>query len=721
MKRLSTVIIIIAMALASLAAVSCGKENDDATLTGIFTKTGVDLGENFWTNGTLAFSDGKLCVVGELRDDNSPAMAVVNTADMTVSVEKLPTSGSASDLAVGNDAVLCVVNRFDEEAFRTVFTLECVKDGNVVFSLAADDVFGLGENFWGNVLAAAGDGCWYAAGNKTFAVISSDGTTERTEELPEQASGIAVDRNGTLHVWGMGYHMILSDGRLENSSEWLDAAGSGSLFFGEGHDFYRTDENGIGYGDLTENGVDTGEIMNFVNSSLVWSGNRKLAVADPETIYMYGSDGVGGERGLWKYTKTDDRLLTDMKVVKVTYIENGRNMIPLAAVKFNQSQNEYYIKCEEYASKNSTGDWQSLMSRLDADIVAGKVGDIISMSDPDSITKYASKGLFTDLYELPGFGKDKIFGCVSEAMERDGILAAIPQEFVLNTLAVQKGTVGEDFDVGKIIELAENSGGKRLFMAINRAAVNGQMLNSVLNECVDVSAGKCDFSSGAFTDYLDYLMTLPENDEDAMYDGANHYASGKIMFYQARIGAISDYAMTLNIFGDAGADICGYPSRDGGRAELYADSYYSVVKKSRVKDGAAAFMTYLLSPDCTIDEMRGMRNIPSLKATMKAWEESEGKMYYYFYKNDINRWSADTNPIDETEMGEPGVCVKVDRELFDSFYEYLDGAHVFGNMPQSITDIVVEEMDAFLSSAKSASETADIISNRVSLYLSEKN
>ena len=721
MKRLSRVIIIIAMTLASLAAVSCGEESDDALLTGVFTKTGVDLGEGFWTNGTLAFSDGKLCVVGELLDDNSPAMAVVNTADMTVSVEKLPTSGSASDLAVGNDAVLCVVNRFDEEAFRTVFTLECVKDGNVVFSLAADDVFDLGENFWGNVLAAAGDGCWYAVGNKTFAVISSDGTTERTEELPEQASGIAVDRNGTLHVWGMGYHMILSDGRLESSSEWLDAAGSGSLFFGEGHDFYRTDENGIGYGDLTENGVDTGEIMNFVNSLLVWSGNRKFAVADPETIYMYGSDGVGGERGLWKYTKTDDRLLTDMKVVKVTYIENGRNMIPLAAVKFNQSQNEYYIKCEEYASKNSTGDWQSLMSRLDADIVAGKVGDIISMSDPDSITKYASKGLFTDLYELPGFGKDKIFGCVSEAMERDGILAAIPQEFVLNTLAVQKGTVGEDFDVGKIIELAKNSGGKRLFMAINRAAVNGQLLNSVLYECVDVSAGKCDFSSGAFTDYLDYLMTLPENDEDAMYDGANHYAAGEIMFYQARIGAISDYAMTMNIFGDAGADICGYPSRDGGRAELSAGSYYSVVKKSRVKDGAAAFLNYLLSPDCTIDDARGMREIPSLKATMKSWEESEGKMYYYFYKNNINRWSADTNPIDETEMGEPGVCVKVDRELFDSFYEYLDGAHVFGNMPQSITDIVVEEMDAFLSSAKSASETADIISNRVSLYLSEKN
>ena len=55
MKRLSTVIIIIAMTLVSLAAVSCGEESDDALLTGVFTKTGVDLGEGFRTNGTLAF------------------------------------------------------------------------------------------------------------------------------------------------------------------------------------------------------------------------------------------------------------------------------------------------------------------------------------------------------------------------------------------------------------------------------------------------------------------------------------------------------------------------------------------------------------------------------------------------------------------------------------------------------------------------------------------
>ena len=197
------------------------------------------------------------------------------------------------------------------------------------------------------------------------------------------------------------------------------------------------------------------------------------------------------------------------------------------------------------------------------------------------------------------------------------------------------------------------------------------------------------------------------------------------MFYQARIGAISDYAMTLNIFGDAGADICGYPSSDGGRADLSAGTYYSVVKKSRVKDGAAAFLNYLLSPDCTIDEMHGMRKIPSLKATMKAWERrAKGRsVLLLLQKNDINRWSADTNPIDETEMGEPGVW----REgrpgaVLTVSDEYLDGAHVFGNMPQSITDIVAEEMGAFLTpSAKSASETADIISNRVSLYLSEKN
>ena len=166
MKRLSTVIIIIAMTLVSLAAVSCGEESDDALLTGVFTKTGVDLGEGFWTNGTLAFSDGKLCVVGRAagRQFSGDGGREYGGYD-GFGRKSLSISGSASDIAVGKDGVLCVVNSFDEETFRTVYTLECVKDGNLVFSLVADSVIDLGDNFWG-VYAASGDGCWYIAGRQ---------------------------------------------------------------------------------------------------------------------------------------------------------------------------------------------------------------------------------------------------------------------------------------------------------------------------------------------------------------------------------------------------------------------------------------------------------------------------------------------------------------------------------------------------------------------------
>ena len=654
MKRLLSVIIIIAMVLAQLAVVSCGEKNEDTLLTGVFTKTGVDLGDGFIANGSPVLSDGELRVVGMLRDgdDYSPAMAVVNVSDLSAVVDKLPISGTASGFAVGDDGILYIVSRFDNETFKNVYTLECVKDGGVVFSLDADGLLDLGDNYWRDVYAAAGDGRWHAAGNRTLAVITPDGKPESTYELREQVNGMATDRNGVLHVWGMGYHAVLGDRKLENSDVWADAAGYSDLIFGDGHDFYKTNESGIIYGDITDEGVVTGEVMNFVNSSLVVNGNGQFAVADPETVYMYGSDGVGGEKGLWKYTKTEDRRLEDTKLVRMTYIENGRNLVPLAAVKFNQAQNEYYILCDEYFVSNPGCDWQTLMSRLDADIISGNVG--------------------------------------------------------------------ETFGTGEMLTLAKNSGDRKLFVDDGRAAVNGQLLTSILDECVDTEGGKCDFTSGAFTDYLEYLASLPENDEGAMYDRANHYASGEIMFYQARIGALSDFAMTMNLFGNKGTDICGYPSSDGGRATLTAVCYYSVVEKSPVKDGAAAFLSYLLSPECTVDELRGMQRIPSLRSTMKAWEETEGMMYYYFFDNNINGWYGDTQPIDESDTGEPGVCVKVDRERFDSFYEYLDGAHVFGYIPQSITDIVSEEMSAFMASAKSADETSEIISNRVSLYLAEK-
>ena len=132
------------------------------------------------------------------------------------------------------------------------------------------------------------------------------------------------------------------------------------------------------------------------------------------------------------------------------------------------------------------------------------------------------------------------------------------------------------------------------------------------------------------------------------------------------------------------------------------------------------FIHYLLSADCVIDEMRGMRSIPSLKTTAKAWDESEGKLYYFFYYDNIGRWTADNKPITADDEGAPGVCIQLTQERINEVYDFLDTVKVYPYIPSSIVAIVDEDMEAFMSTAKTAEETAKVIQNRVRTYLSEK-
>ena len=177
----------------------------------------------------------------------------------------------------------------------------------------------------------------------------------------------------------------------------------------------------------------------------------------------------------------------------------------------------------------------------------------------------------------------------------------------------------------------------------------------------------------------------------------------------------------MSVFGeDKEVEIVGYPSFSGGAAKFNSYAFYSILESSGVKEGAMAFIQYLLSADCVIDEMRGMRFIPTLKTTAKAWDDSESKMYYYFYYDNIGRWSGDTNLITEDEANASGVCIQMTQERIEKVYDFLDNVNVFTYIPTKIIEIVEEEMSTYFNSHKTSKETAQIIQNRVNIYLSEK-
>jgi len=738
------IFVLTAAVLIGLSACTAEKTDDESVnsvndletaedFSGTYDKAAVSLEDNFSGGQCMLYDNGYVYLIGRIKDNSetpSIACAVINTADMSAEYMSVPVEGNIKSMAKLGDSYLYAVSEYDSATSTSVYNIYCIKDGEIQWKVPFSGTVSLPEFFFDKVYVSSDGTKCYAGADTSLAVISADGTVEEVKALPDAVKGVDCDNSGTLHVWGKTFHYTMdSTGNLtENSliqSMMKKYAANGYCFLGEGYDCYFTNETGL-YGYDTESDAVT-PLMNWVNSGIVSNNNMLLAVASPDMIFCYGNNGLGGTNGLWKYTKSDGETVNQKEIVKITYIENGTNKIPLAAVKFNEAQSKYHVECCEYSSNVDSNGELSVFDALDMAILQGNAGDIVVTDNIDSMQKYAQKNLFADLYELIAadgeLSKEDIFGCVRQAFEIDGRLYGIPREFVLRTLACKADKIDSNtiWNTKSFIDYSGGLSGQQAIYSMTQNGVYNALKNSVLSECIDFENSTCSFDSGTFAEFLNYYASMPQNDESGYEYGQNVYITDEVALYDARIGSYAEYAQMMNVFGgDAAVKAYGYPSAAGGCAKIEANNVYSIMESSSVKEGATAFLKYLLSSECTVDEMRGMRTIPALKTSMRGWEESEGRMYYYFYLDNVGRYSGDESPMTEEKEGVPGVCVKIDEKLMNEMYDFIDTARVFPYIPQAVIDIVDEEISTFLGTGKSSEETAKVVQRRVSLYFDER-
>lgn len=703
-----------------------GEKTEKVILTGVYAKTAVPVDENLTYIRYMSTRDGKVYMYGTMRDGEESFGTVVtlDPADDSLTYETMPEMDYASGFAVGEKGYLFMISEFDEETFTETYTLNYVENDIVAWQKPLAELIPVSESFWQTPSAVYDDGMWYIGAEMTLAIVGADGTLSKTEGMPGEIQGIFVS-DGIVHVWGREFHYTVDEnGALTEQTGWRDAmkqVSNNEVYTGSGYDFYYVSENALVGCNVAEDGTaeEPMELMNWVNSAMVSSGVRSLAVTSPETIYLYGNDGLGSNTGLWKYTAAPDREL-DRKVIRFSYLENGSNKIPLAAVKFNNAQTEYQVICEEY---RASGGYSTVLDGLE--ILTGDAGDILMFDSMDDMAKYADKGLLADLYTLMNdeFSADDIFGCVRDVSEIGGKLYGLPREFEVSVFSAKTENL-PDYDVWDVetyLETAQNLPDGMKFSEDDSQEFMSVLLTYMLSEWVDMETNTCSFDDGSFAAYLDYLASLPETDDTAYRGEENLFASDKILLYGYAVNNYATYAMMKCAFGGwDGVSLIGFPSSEGSACVIDYLQYFSILESSDVKEGAMAFLKYLFSAECVIDKNRGMRAIPTLKSTMKAWEESEGEYYYYIYTDNLGRYSGDFQPMTEETEGRPGVCVKV-TDYLDEFYTFLDSIHAYSYVPTAVKEIVMEEVSIFLGTGKTAEACADVIQSRVSLYLSEND
>ena len=153
-----------------------------------------------------------------------------------------------------------------------------------------------------------------------------------------------------------------------------------------------------------------------------------------------------------KFTKVDPKDVVDKKVL--TLACNDINWeIRKHVVEFNKTNPEYRIQITDYFQYNTEDDYTIGTTRLNTDIVSGKVPDILVLNENLPLESYMAKGLFEDLYPYidkdDAFRREDFFPNVLKAYENNGKLYRLVPRFTVYTVTGKTADVGDRTVAGK--------------------------------------------------------------------------------------------------------------------------------------------------------------------------------------------------------------------------------------------------------------------------------
>ncbi|MGI6744120.1 MAG: hypothetical protein ACOX4O_10750 [Eubacteriales bacterium] len=449
-----------------------------------------------------------------------------------------------------------------------------------------------------------------------------------------------------------------------------------------------------------------------------------IAVNDAQFAMIYNDDNRPCLYYLSAAENQEDMIRT---VIHVAYSETGAGSIPEAAVQFNSRSDKYHVICDEAASAFGETDTSaaSQLSEFDKSILKGDIGDIVVFNS--NYEKYAEKEIFLDLYELmkedEDISKNDIFPCVLNSLEYNGHLYAAAPYFRIKTLVGKESNIpiktGEIWDGSALIELNSSlSENQRLTAAINREYFTNMLLMYSAGAYIDFDNNKCSFNNEDFISLLKYINEIPEeNDLAEDFGKTGIYRNDTCILYSATLCNIPDYFAVKYRFGvDEPLNFVGYPSPDGGKAVVAPYNYYAISSESAVREGAWEFIKFLMTEYLTLNSSDMNSNIPALKSFFDKWVEMQ-QSYKYIFEDDTAFYYPDLGLGNSVP---PGYTLEITDALANEFLNYIESVSVGRMIPNTIYEIIGEEINRYFSGSITAEKAAEEIQKRVGVYLAEQ-
>lgn len=385
------------------------------------------------------------------------------------------------------------------------------------------------------------------------------------------------------------------------------------------------------------------------------------------------------------------------QIILVAYLTPS---LQKSIVEFNKQSDAYEVVARDCYQES----FEDLQQRFQAEMITGDGPDLIHNLFV-SVYPYAKSGY---LEPLDGWlPEDRLLPQAVDSGRVEGHCYIAPYEFSLQSLITTKEVAGEhtQWTLEEMMEIMSKQSDRAFYHGADGASVLYCMIcmDEENAAFVDWEQGVCHFETDEFVSLLECSKAWADkrDGQDTFYEG-EELRNGQVLLDQLwrTPNSLKDYFDNLDELGGSCVYI-GYPVENGNGSFIEGWGF-AINRSSSCKEGAKAFLEYLMSPKRQWEQWEQTGTLPVDKGLLDQVMAETARAL-----SDNQEMSSQDNAYGETEI--------------QYYHQVLLNSKAQGNRYEAIRDILFEETGSYYEGNRDPWEVARVLQSRVQLYLDEQN
>ena len=478
-------------------------------------------------------------------------------------------------------------------------------------------------------------------------------------------------------------------------------------------------------------GKEMTKLVDLTASDIATDNVSSVAGIDNNHFYGVYTSLEDGKTYCGYFSKSDGKQSVDKIELTFVVVESDQDVKRIVS-KFNKENEKYRIRLIDYNALYGNNDFfadDTVIEKLNTDIIAGNMPDLLLLTSSMPVQTYINKGLLADIKPFiendSEYSLDQFNSAVFNAYSNGDKMYRLVPSYAIQTLEVKKSSLDgkTSWTIGEALDLYKKSGAIA-FMdpGVTKNDVINQCMTLSGSEFVDMENGKCSFNDASFKELLEF-----SNSFAAKYDSNNpivkkmdtvdYYKRYKQSYIFANMNyyySVVSYLRSYRSLFDNDMESIGFPTNGGNGNAFVTRTQFAMSNISENKDGCWEFLRYFLSESYQdeISEMFPIRNTSLDKCFEQAKEDPVCEVYYYNgqqYKYELTYY----------EDGEEKKVEPITDDEIAAFKDFINNIENTSDVDKKILSIVKEETDEYFNGISTVDQTINNIQSRVQIYIYE--